>query len=209
MLIVGKYSFNGGETFIKRKYSHLLDEVENTIAGIEAEKSRTLESRERFFRQKTLYNPMSLDKQFKNQFERLGWYQKREFSKEFTSYYTSEYQWINNDKRKFSPTYREIDFVKDHLGVEVQFGKYAFMLYDICVKMVIFKNLGYIDAGIEIVPIQLFAAKLSAGVSYFEQILWDLQKRGVSDIDIPVLVLGVSPESLLEGKDIDMQRTLW
>jgi hypothetical protein len=30
-------------------------------------------------------------------------------------------------------------------------------------------------------------------VSYFEQIVWDLEHRGVSDIDIPVLILGIAP----------------
>ncbi|HIQ00710.1 MAG TPA: restriction endonuclease, partial [Anaerolineales bacterium] len=29
-------------------------------------------------------------------------------------------------------------------------------------------------------------------VSYFEQFVWDLEQRGVSDIDIPVLVLGIN-----------------
>jgi len=33
---------------------------------------------------------------------------------------------------------------------------------------------------------------MSSGVSYFEQFVWDLETRGVSDIDIPVLILGVS-----------------
>jgi hypothetical protein len=36
-----------------------------------------------------------------------------------------------------------------------------------------------------------FAQQMSTGVSYFEQFIWDLQKRGVSDIDIPVLILGI------------------
>ncbi len=31
----------------------------------------------------------------------------------------------------------------------------------------------------------------SSGVSYFEQFVWDLKQRGVADIDIPVLILGI------------------
>ncbi|EQD57409.1 Restriction endonuclease, type II, BglII, partial [mine drainage metagenome] len=27
--------------------------------------------------------------------------------------------------------------------------------------------------------------------SYYEQFLWDLEKRGVSNIDVPVLVIGI------------------
>lgn len=76
-------------------------------------------------------------------------------------------------------------------GVEVQFGKYAFMVYNVCAKMTIFHKLGYIDTGIEIVPIKQFSEQMSTGVSYFEQFVWDLEHRGVSDIDIPVLILGI------------------
>ena len=85
-----------------------------------------------------------------------------------------------------------MDFVKRQLGIEVQFGKYAFMVYNVCTKMTIFRNLGHIDVGIEIVPMKGFADDMSTGVSYFEQFVWDLENRGVSDIDIPVLVLGVA-----------------
>ncbi len=40
--------------------------------------------------------------------------------------------------------------------------------------MTIFNNLGYIDVGIEIVPVKAFADEMSTGVSYFEQFVWDL-----------------------------------
>lgn len=84
-----------------------------------------------------------------------------------------------------------MDFIKRKLGVEVQFGKYSFMVYNVAAKMTIFRNLGYIDAGIEIVPIKALADEMSSGVSYFEQFVWDLEKRGVSNIDVPVLVIDI------------------
>lgn len=33
--------------------------------------------------------------------------------------------------------------------------------------------------------------QMSTGVSYFEQIRWDLEARGVADIDIPVVIMGI------------------
>jgi hypothetical protein len=84
-----------------------------------------------------------------------------------------------------------MDFVKDKLGVEIQFGKYAFMVYNVCAKMTIFHNLGYINTGVEVVPVKNFADEMSTGVSYYEQFIWDLEKRGVSNIDVPVLILGI------------------
>ena len=90
--------------------------------------------------------------------------------------------------------FREMDFVKEKLGVEVQFGKYAFMVYNVCAKMTIFSKLGHIDAGVEIVPVKAFVENMSTGVSYFEQFVWDLEARGVSNIDIPVLILGIAAD---------------
>ena len=47
-----------------------------------------------------------------------------------------------------------MDFVKRKLGVEVQFGQvFQFMVYNVAAKMTIFRNLGVIDAGIEVVPV--------------------------------------------------------
>src|SRR5579875_3329933 len=89
-----------------------------------------------------------------------------------------------------------MDFVKDLLGVEVQFGKYSFMVYNVCAKMTIFAKMGVIDCGIEIVPVKGLADEMSTGVSYFEQFVWDLEHRGVSDIDIPVLILGIDTDGV-------------
>ena len=86
-----------------------------------------------------------------------------------------------------------MDFLKKgkKLGIEVQFGKYAFMVYNVCAKMTIFRNLNKIDTGIEIVPVKHLADNMSTGVSYFEQFAWDLTQRGISNIDIPVYIIGV------------------
>jgi hypothetical protein len=65
------------------------------------------------------------------------------------------------------------------------------MVYNVCAKMTIFHNLGFIDAGVEIVPVWTLAKEMSTGVSYFEQFVWDLENRGKADIDIPVLILGI------------------
>lgn len=65
------------------------------------------------------------------------------------------------------------------------------MVYNVCAKMTIFKNFGHIDSGVEVVPTKQFAGQMSTGVSYFEQIVWDLGHRGAADIDVPALILGI------------------
>lgn len=63
------------------------------------------------------------------------------------------------------------------------------MDYNVAAKMTIFKNHGHIDSGVELVPVKVFVDEMSSGVSYFEQFVWDLEQRGVSNIDVPVLIL--------------------
>ena len=74
--------------------------------------------------------------------------------------------------------------------------------------MTIFRNLGYIDAGIEVVPVKSFADDMSTGVSYFEQFVWDLENRGVSDIDIPVLIYGIDVDDKNSNPEESNQSSL-
>ncbi|HEY4611351.1 MAG TPA: BglII/BstYI family type II restriction endonuclease [Bacteroidota bacterium] len=187
MNIVGIYSFNNGKETIDKRYPHLFNEVEKVIARVSASKAKTKKSREKTMRGKILYNPKALNKKFKQEFTAYGWQNQRVPCEYPTQYYSASYKPTKLNKGAF----REMDFIKESLGIEVQFGKYAFMVYNVCAKMTIFNKLGFINAGIEIVPIKKFADQMSTGVSYFEQFVWDLEQRGVSNIDIPVLILGI------------------
>lgn len=187
MFIAGKFSFNNGENFILEHYIPLLNEIEKIIAAINAPTFKSKRSKEKTMPGRVLYSPKALNKAFTAEFINRGW-QKQKVSCDYpTEFYTPNYRPKELNKGAF----REMDFIKEKLGVEVQFGKYAFMVYNVCAKMTIFNKLGFIDAGIEIVPVKEFADEMSTGVSYFEQFVWDLQQRGVANIDIPVLVIGI------------------
>ncbi len=126
-----------------------------------------------------MFNPRKISMALNDQFVRLGWKEQKIYT---------DYSSIG-----LKPASRKIDFAKNYLGVDVQFGKRPLPIYSGCAKMTIFHNMGFIDVGIEIVPVKELAEDMSSGVSYFEQFVWDLEQRGVSDIDIPVLILGVAP----------------
>lgn len=187
MIIAGKFSFNEGEEAIQKKYPHLMREIEQVVGAVRAEEHKTKASIEKTMLGRMLYSPASLNQAFKAQFSALGWTSHKIWCEYHTTFYTSSYQARVLNKGAF----REMDFLKEKLGVEVQFGKYAFMVYNVCAKMTIFKNFGLIDTGVEIVPVKQFADQMSTGVSYFEQIVWDLLARGAADIDVPVLILGL------------------
>lgn len=188
MNIAGIYSFNKGKEIIPTRYRRELDEVKQVIAVVDSTRCKTKTSREQTMPGKNLYSPRALNKFFRQAFEARGWSKFKVRCDYSTEHYVPGFVPENPARGAF----REIDFVKNRVGVEVQFGKYAFMVYNVCAKRTIFHKLGAIDVGIEIVPIKLFAEEMSTGVSYFEQFVWDLKQRGVADIDIPVLVLGVT-----------------
>ncbi|MEO0250534.1 MAG: BglII/BstYI family type II restriction endonuclease [candidate division WOR-3 bacterium] len=188
MIIAGIYSFNNGEDIITSRYPVELAEVKQVIAAVDSTQYKTKISREKTMPGRTLYSPRALNRAFTREFRSRGWKSHRVECNYSDRYYVSGFVL----KSSSTVAFREMDFVKNRVGVEVQFGKYAFMVYNVCAKMTIFRKLGVIDVGIEIVPIKSFAEQMSTGVSYFEQIVWDLEQRGVANIDIPVLILGVA-----------------
>lgn len=188
MIIAAEYSFNDGRAIIETRWPKVVAEIEKIVAGVSAAKHRTKKSKEKTMVGKMLFDPGAMNKTIAKAFEARGWNSHLRVK---CDYSTKHYRKAYKPKPLRPGAFREMDFIKDRLGVEVQFGKYAFMVYNVCAKMTIFHKMDFIDAGIEIVPVKSFANEMSTGVSYFEQFVWDLEKRGVSDIDIPVLILGI------------------
>ena len=180
MKIIAEYSFKNGKAIIENEFADLLLEIKDVISEVDASKCKTKISKEKTMKGKVLYAPKKLNLAFKLAFERRKWTPMK-------LSFTTRVPEIGKPHRG----YREMDAVKGSLGAEVQFGKYAFMAYDILAKMVIFSKLGHIRAGVEIVPMGSLMREMSTGVSSFEQIKTDLEQRGHGEIDIPVLVYGI------------------
>lgn len=191
MKIVAKYDFNGGKSVVASKYAREFEQIEHVINSIDSSLYKTKQSVEKTMMGKMLYSPSEINKAFKREFEKIGWSNhKVDCEYKYGEYLPGYIKPYNSTTMK---PFRDMDFVKPglKLGIEVQFGKYAFMVYNVCAKMTIFSKQGIIDTGIEIVPVKNFADEMSTGVSYFEQFAWDLHHRGTSNIDIPVLILGI------------------
>jgi hypothetical protein len=188
MIIAGMYSFNSGREVIEAQCATELREVDQIIAAVDSAQCRTKTNREKTMPGKSLYSLRALNQCFKQEFEARDWRKHKVHCEYPTEYYAPGYIPDALSKRAF----REIDFVKNRVGVEVQIERCTPMVYSGCAKMTIFQKLDVIDVGIEIVPLKAFADDMSTGVSYFEQFVWDLEHRGIADIDIPVLILGVA-----------------
>jgi len=194
MKIINSYSFKNGEKFIEGKHSKELHEVFDAITSLDATLCLTKESKEKTKKGQILFSPVDMNNYLKTMLHQKGWTEKAKNGKK---------KIFAEPRHAFGKgRFREMDGIKNKVGLEVQFGKYAFMGYDIFSKMIIFKNLKYIECGIEIVPSSDLVKQMSTGVSSFEQLLVDFKHRGESNIDIPVLVLSIG---LTEEEEIKTQ----
>ena len=181
MKIIKTFSFKKGEQFIKEHHNSELQEIFNAIVGLDAITCLTKLSSEKTKKGHLLFSPTDLNKALKLNLCENGWTEKSGGKK---GYIEPRYKFSGN-------RFREMDGIKNKVGLEIQFGKYSFMGYDIFSKMVIFNKLGLIECGVEVVPVNELCKHMSTGVSDFDQILIDFEYRGESNIDIPVFVIGI------------------
>lgn len=73
MIIAAKYSFNGGQEFIARKYRRLLAQIEVIVSAVDSNQHKTKSSKEKTMPGRMLFNPISLNKAFKKEFENRHW----------------------------------------------------------------------------------------------------------------------------------------
>ena len=100
------------------------------IEAVDAEQGRTKISKEKTMRDKVLFSPPALNKAFKEEFTSRDWMNHKVIAKYSHEYYVPGYMPKTRNGREPSP-FRDMDFVKNKLGVEVQFGKYSFMVCEV------------------------------------------------------------------------------
>ncbi len=176
MKIVYEYSHLGGAEIIKVRFPQHEQEIYDVIDEIEARKLK--KSKEKTMKGKMLYSPKDMNKQFKEAFHRRGY-------GELKDTYTIK---IPNYDLSVRGAFKQIDFVKDKLLIEVQFGKYAFMFYDMA-KFQYFFNENKAEVGVEIVPCHGLQKEMSSGVSYGEQLVYDIERLKRHFPAVPVKVI--------------------
>lgn len=99
---------------------------------------------------------------------------------------------------------RSVDAMKSGVAIEAQFGKYAFMVYDVLGKFGHFNRAGRINLGIELLPSNEMVQQMSTGIGYYEQLKTELEHLPDGYISeeyrIPILAIGVG----FEGDSINM-----
>lgn len=183
MKVFYEYSHLGGAEIMKVRYPECDAEIYRAIASVEAR--RTKVSQEKTKTGRSLYSPVDMNRQFKEAFNAMDY-------RELRDTYTIT---IPDTNVAISGAFKQIDFVKGKLLVEVQFGKYAFMFYDLA-KFQYFFNENRCDVGVEIVPCHALHHQMSSGVSYGEQLIYDIErlKRHFPSVPVKVILIDADAE---------------
>ena len=204
MKIAQKYSHLNGEEYLIVHKKKLYDEIVKAIQSINADEFLTKESREKTMAGKMLYSPIELNKVFNQKFNKLGWNESR-----YRYYITTERELLPEllslpyEKQKDFliskginepiSSFKQTDFVKEQIAVEVQFGKYAFVAFDLFVKHLLFYSGGVINLGIEVLPTKKMQSQMSSGVAYYEGEVYNVLRHGRNNPPVPLLILGIEP----------------
>ncbi|MDO9337416.1 MAG: BglII/BstYI family type II restriction endonuclease [Caulobacter sp.] len=205
MRILQTYSHLNGLEFLEARKPAILGEIFSVIESVDAASCRTKESKERAKLGRLLYSPSAMNGAMKAGFAACdqGWESVR------TDYWVCEDAATNRriidlerDAQETEivragfvpiPSYNQTDFVRDRVAVEVQFGKYAFVAYDLFVKHLAFYVANKIDVGIEILPMKCLQEEMSSGPSYYEKEIYNLVREGRGVPGVPLVVVGVAP----------------
>jgi hypothetical protein len=181
----------------------LWEELRDVVAGVDAHVCKTKQSKEKTMVGKMLFSPVDMNKAFQKLLHKKGWAQNR------VNY------WVTGNAKLIRQTvakpaeeqkkdilaagevpissYNQTDFVKDRVAVEVQFGKYAFVAYDLFVKHLAFYVGDKIDVGVEILPMKSLSREMSSGVPYFEGELYNVIRNGRGVPAVPLILIGIAP----------------
>jgi hypothetical protein len=203
MKIAETYSHLNGVEFLLVHKRKLWTEIKSVIEKVDAEACKTKESKERGMEGELKYAPIEMNEQFCKLLRKLGWKESR-----VTYWVTKDQKLIRSTMTKSAEeqkqeildagetpilSYNQTDFVKDRVAIEVQFGKYSFVAYDLFVKHLAFYVRDEIDVGVEIIAMKSMQTHMSSGPAYYEGELYNVVRNGRGVPAVPLVILGVEP----------------
>lgn len=208
MKIANMYNHLNGYEYMLVHRKQLWEEIENAIHSINANDFIKY-SKDKAKLGKPLYDQKAINKQFENILFPLGWDSVKtpyyvtgdiETAKTIASIRDKEEQKqiIEDNGFEAYSTNNQVDFVKDRVAVEVQFGKYFSVAYDLHVKHTFFFLRNDIDVGIEIIPTRAMMLKMDTGVAWFENEVANVIREGRSNPTVPIVIIGIEPDEIYE-----------
>jgi len=203
MKISETYSHLNGLEFLLVHKPKLWSEIRAVIQAVNAQECKTKVSKEKNMKGKLLYSPIDMNKMFKKLLKKKEWEESR------VSYWVTKSEKLirktltmqpDEQKREIEKageipiySYNQTDFVKERVAIEVQFGKYSFVAYDLFVKHLAFYVGDQIDVGIEILPMKRLQTQMSSGVAYYEGEFYNVVRQGRGVPSVPLVLIGIIP----------------
>lgn len=203
MKIAETYSHLNGLEYLLVHKPILWKEIQQVIISIDAKKYKTKVSKEKTMKGKLLYSPIEMNSAFKVLLRKKKWQESR------VSYWVTKSEKLIRKTLTLPPkeqekeikaagetpifSYNQTDFVKDRVAIEVQFGKYSFVAYDLFVKHLAFYIGDHIDVGIEILPMKSLQSHMSSGVAYYEGEFYNIVRQGRGVPAVPLILIGIEP----------------
>lgn len=204
MRIANRYSHLNGYEYLMVHRQTEWNEIVNAIESIDANQyiKDTHENRRRI---QHLYDQKEINRRFKAILSNQNWNDVRipyyvtgdiDTARIIANVRDRDRQREMIESRGFEAfsTSNQIDFVKNRIAVEVQFGKYFSVAYDLHVKHTFFFFRNDIDVGIEIIPTKAMCLKMDTGVAWFENEVANVIREGRSNPAVPIVILGIEPE---------------
>jgi hypothetical protein len=203
MKIAQKYSHLNGEEYLIVHHQNEYREIIDVISQIDANAHKTKISDEKGRKGDLIYNPAALNSDFKNRFNQLGWDERRRDFYVSTDFdvvnkieplsFPEQKQYLEEIGHPLYSSYNQTDFIKNKIGIEVQFGKYFAVTYDLFVKHLSFYSGQIINIGIEIVPTKAMLKDMSSGPPWYEKEIHNVMRHGRTNPPVPLLILGIEP----------------
>ena len=210
MKIANLYSHLNGYEYMLVHRKEQWDEIADAITSIDANDFIKVSKAKQTYG-RVFYNQKALNKKFEEILFPLGWQSIT------TPYYVcddiqtareianirdkeEQKQIIENSGHQAMRTNNQVDFVKDRIAIEVQFGKYFSVAYDLHVKHTFFFLRDDIDVGIEIIPTKKMCLYMDSGVPWFENELANVIREGRSNPTVPIVLVGIEPEEIKIAK---------
>lgn len=201
MKIVEQYSHLNGLEFLIVHKPDLWQEIQDVICDVDGEHCKVKVSKEKRTLDKLLYSPVEMNRQFKKRLEGKAWNESRVsywvtsdrklIQQTMTMQPEDQKQYIEQAGRVPIFSYNQTDFVKERVAMEVQFGKYSFVAYDLFVKHLAFFISDKIDVGIEILPMKSLQSQMSSGPGYYEGELYNVMRQGRGVPAVPLVIIGI------------------
>lgn len=199
--IAKSYSHLNGEEYLMVHHPDLLAEIKDVIESIDADQFKTKVSKEKTKQGKLVYSPRELNKEFERKFQEKSWKEHiivyymtddEKIARQTMSLEKNEQKRIidENDLTAY-PGKNQTDFVKEKVAIEVQFGKYSFVAYDLFVKHMAFYTRNEINVGIEILPVKEMQKQMSTGPGCFEGEVYNIYRQSRGTPAVPLFIIGV------------------